>query len=212
LTQLSSVDLVIDCGANAGLYTCLAASRGVSVMAIEPYPLCLSILYRNLRDNAFKVPIEVYPMALGDQAGVAPLYGRGQGASLLAGWGGLPTFDTQLVSVIPLDALVGRRFDGKRILLKVDVEGGEWNLLKGATQVLAQRPHVLMELSFSKNQPTGRHPHFREILDLFWGLKYTLMAASGPRGAALITPSRVDAWFARGAADLPSENIWCVPL
>lgn len=209
--ELATVDVMIDCGANAGLYTCLAASQGVPVIAIEPYAPNLAVFYRNLRENAFEVPIEVYPVALGERPGLAPLYGRGQGASLVAGWGGLPLYDRNTVPVLPLDALLGGRFDGRRILIKMDVEGGEWNVLKGATHVLAQRPRVLMELSFSRNQPDGRHPHFRDVLDLFWKMNYRIAVAPDRGASDLITPARVDQWFAQGEADIPGENIWCVP-
>jgi FkbM family methyltransferase len=207
--ELSSVDVMVDCGANAGLFTCLAASRKVPVIAVEPSALNLSVLYRNLKENSFDGPIEIYPVALGAHPGIAPFYGRGQGASLVAGWGGMPTFDSNLVPILPLDAIMGRRFDGQRILLKIDVEGGEWNLLQGASEVLKQRPRVLMELSFSMNQPGGRHPHFREVLDRFWGMNYQIGPAARP--SDLITPSRVDQWFAEGKTDLPGENIWLVP-
>jgi FkbM family methyltransferase len=206
---LLSADVMVDCGANAGLFTCLAASRSVPAIAVEPSAFNLSVLYRNLRENNFASSIEVYPVALGAQAGIAPLYGRGQGASLVAGWGGTPTFDSNLVSVLPLDAILGRRFEGKRVLLKIDVEGGEWNLLQGATNVLKQRPRVLMELSLSTNQPNGRHPRFREILDLFWTMNYQIAPAGSPEEQ--ITPSRVDGWLADGKTDLPGENIWLVP-
>jgi FkbM family methyltransferase len=209
--ELSSVDVMVDCGANAGLFTCLAASQKIPTIAIEPYGPNLSVLYRNIQENGFAVPIEVYPVALGERPGIASLYGRGQGASLVQGWGGLPKYDANTVPVLTLDAILGRRFDGQRILIKIDVEGGEWNLLKGAIHVLNQRPRILMELSFSKNQPGGRHPNFRDILDLFWALNYRVYEPSGPNAGTMITPARVDRWFADGKTDLASENIWLLP-
>ena len=207
--ELPSVDLLVDCGANAGLYTCLAASRKIPVIAMEPSTLNLSVLYRNIRANAFASSIEIYPIALGARPGIAPLYGRGQGASLVAEWGGMPTFDSSLVPVLPLDAIIGRRFDGRRILIKIDIEGGEWGMLQGAAEVLKQRPRILMELSFSANQPHGRHPHFLDVLELFWAMNYRITEACG--SCDLITPARVKRWLADGKTDLSRENIWLVP-
>lgn len=208
-SQLTSADVLVDCGANAGLFTCLAASQGVPVIAVEPSVRNLAVLYRNIQENGFRVPIEIYPVALSDQPGIASLFGRGQGASLVAGWGDLPTYDSNTVPVLTLDGVLGQRFDGKRIVIKIDVEGGEWNVLKGATHTLQQRPRLLMELSLFKNHPDGRHPHFRQILDLFWGMKYRISDPAGNR--AEITPSRVDGWYAAGATDLAGENIWLTP-
>ena len=208
-SELSSADVFVDCGANAGLFTCLAASQRVPVIAIEPSVRNLAVLYRNIQENAFRVPIEIYPVALGDQPGIASLFGRGQGASLVAGWGNLPTYDRNTVPVLTLDGVLGQRFDGKRLVIKIDVEGGEWNVLQGASHVLRQRPRILMELSFSTNHPNGRHPHFREILDLFWGMNYRICDPAGNRGE--VTPARVEQWFAAGATDLAGENLWLTP-
>lgn len=208
---LSSTDVMVDCGANSGLFTCLAASRKIPTIAVEPHRPNLSVLYRNIKDNAFDCPIEIYPVALGERPGIASLYGRGQGASLLQGWGGLPKYDANTVPVLTLDGLLGRRFDGQRILIKVDVEGSEWNLLKGASHVLRQRPRILMELSLTRNHPGGRHPHFRDILDLFWSMNYRIYEASARRNRPLITPAQVDRWVSLGKTDMAGENIWLEP-
>jgi len=209
-SELASADVFVDCGANAGLFTCLAASQGVAVIAIEPSVRNLAVLYRNIQENAFGVvPIEIFPVALGDQPGIASLFGRGQGASLVPGWGDLPTYDRNTVPVLTLDSVLGKRFDGKRVVIKIDVEGGEWSLLKGAAHVLGQRPRILMELSLYKNHPGGRHPHFREILELFWGMNYRISDAAGNRGE--VTRARVDHWYATGRTDLAGENLWLMP-
>jgi FkbM family methyltransferase len=211
-SELPVVDLFVDCGANAGLFTCLAASRNVPVIAIEPCSSVLPILYKNLTENTFTVPIEVYPVALGERAGLASLYGRGQGASLIPNWGGMPTFDSKLTSVVPLDAIVGKRFDGKRIMLKIDVEGGEWAVLSGAKDVLAQRPKILLELSLTKNQPDRFHPHFLDILKMFWDMNYRISDVREPgQASSLVTRERVDRWFSTGGTDLAGENVLLLP-
>lgn len=210
--ELATADLLVDCGANAGLFTCLAAAHGVPAIAIEPYPPNLAILFRNVEENRFAVPVEIYPVALGAAAGIAPLFGRGQGASLVAGWGGLPSHDSHKVPVLPLDAVLGRRFDGRRIILKVDVEGGERDLLRGASHLLDQRPRVLMELSLSRNHPEGQHPAFLEVLDLFWQRGYRIADALAPgKPNDLVSRERVAAWLAAGRTDLGGENLWLSP-
>ncbi|HKW09751.1 MAG TPA: FkbM family methyltransferase [Gemmatimonadaceae bacterium] len=207
--ELRSADVLVDCGANGGLFTCLAASQRVHAIAIEPLPSNLAVLYRNLHENDFPGPVEVYPVAVGARAGIATLYGRGQGASLVAGWGGQPTYDGVTVPVLPLDSILGQRFDGARILLKVDVEGAEWEMLRGAEHTVAQRPKVLMELSLSRNHPQGHNRNFRAVFEHFWNLGYSAHAPSRLRES--ITAERVDAWLERGRTELAGENFWFSP-
>jgi len=183
---LTTADLFVDCGANGGLYTCLAAALGVPVIAIEPDQQNLRVLYRNLRANAFTVPIEVRPVAVGAAPCLATLYGRGQGASLIAGWGGQSAVDARTVPMLPLDAILGRRFDGQRIVLKIDVEGSEWGVLAGATQTLAQRPRILLELGRDGARHGAAPSDARQVRDRLTTAGYRLHHAA-------------------------RDNIWCVP-
>src|SRR5262249_11602765 len=74
-------------GANIGYFSCLAASRCKHVLAFEPQPINLEYLLANVRTNGLK-NIEVFPMALGDRAGVLDLFGASAtGASAIQHWG-----------------------------------------------------------------------------------------------------------------------------
>src|SRR5437016_1646842 len=53
LKHLQRASTCVDIGANIGFYTCLAASHGKHVVAIEPMPGNLKFLYRNLIRNDF---------------------------------------------------------------------------------------------------------------------------------------------------------------
>ena len=50
-------DVVIDVGANVGVYSCLAAQAGRVVMATEPLPINVSLLLRNLQANAYRAQV-----------------------------------------------------------------------------------------------------------------------------------------------------------
>jgi FkbM family methyltransferase len=69
------------------LYTCLAASRGKHVVAIEPMASNLKLLYRNLVRNNF-ADVEVFPLALSSSGGIIRIFGDGTAASMLPGWAG----------------------------------------------------------------------------------------------------------------------------
>ena len=113
------VDALVDVGANVGLYSCLAAARGVPAVSVEPQAMNLNILYRNLIANDFQAKVEVLPVGAADKVGLLPIYGRGQSASLLEHWGGNPVRNPQLIPVTTLDNLFAKRYASKKIFLKI---------------------------------------------------------------------------------------------
>jgi hypothetical protein len=79
LQYLHRSSACIDIGANVGLYSCLAASRGKSVIAVEPLAVNLARLYKNLVCNEF-LDVEVYPIGLASRPGLKRIYGTGLNA------------------------------------------------------------------------------------------------------------------------------------
>src|ERR1700722_14501815 len=71
ISLLETPDVVVDIGANVGIYSCLAASRGKKTVAIEPLRRNLNYLYRNLWDNQLR-NVEVFPMGLAQAPGPGP--------------------------------------------------------------------------------------------------------------------------------------------
>lgn len=134
---LPKVSAFIDIGANHGIYSCLAAQAGVDVVAVEPERGNLNILRANLSQfpNA-----EILPFAVSDRAGSMALYGDGSTASLQSGWVGTPTSFRQSVPVETMDALFADRWAEQRIMIKIDVEGGEGKVIDGAQRMLQRSP------------------------------------------------------------------------
>ena len=137
-TQLGRADVLIDIGANQGLYSCIAAQRGVHVAAVEPEIGNLRFLMSNIRANGFEV--EIFATALGASTATSDFYGDGDTASLVRGWGSSPTSFVQRVPVNTADNLFADRWPGQRILIKMDVEGFEAAVLDGAARLLARTP------------------------------------------------------------------------
>jgi FkbM family methyltransferase len=211
-TLLPSVDLVVNVGANAGYYVCLCAQHGTPVVAFEPLPLNLRLLYRNLAANGWLDRAEILPLALADRIGVADLFGSQTGASLVAGWAGTTTVLHTPVPLNTLDAMIGHRLAGRQTLILVDIEGAELGMLRGAVGVLRQqpRPWWLVEICVDENQPGGRtiNPHLSETFQLFWDLGYRTVTADDARRE--ITPTEVKATIAAGRNTLGHHNflIW----
>jgi FkbM family methyltransferase len=192
---LEKADVFVDIGANIGLYTCIARSMNKYVLAFEPLPQNLRWLYRNLEENGW-LDVEVYPMGLGCKPGLASLYGAGTGASLVNGWSGGVDDRYQVIALNCLDNLLGRRFEGQQLLIKIDVEGAELDVLHGARETLGTRrprPIWFMEVCLTHHHPGGRNPHFLETFDYFWTDGYE--ARTADPSSRLISRDEVIGWI-----------------
>lgn len=187
---------LVDIGANVGLFSCYAHSKGYAVIAVEPQPRNVQLLLRNLSINKFDV--EVLPLALADKVGVLPLYGGGQGASLSRGWGGMTATYSTLVPVSTLDSVLAGRFADQPLLVKLDVEGHEKQVLEGAAQTL-QRPNVswLVEHGLTENFD-DINPNFRALFEIFWEQGYQAYSLNPSR---IVGAEDVDRWIAQKKRD-----------
>ncbi len=145
---------VVDVGANVGWYTLLAA-RAVGprgrVYAFEPDPQIAELLRDNVELNGYGDRVQVEEAALGATAGSATFYAaakhRGNG-SLVPG---LNQLGDASAEITPFDVAVRRLDDYGAAdvgLLKVDAEGGEANVFRGARETLARSPKLTAIVEF----------------------------------------------------------------
>jgi FkbM family methyltransferase len=169
---LQDSDVLIDIGANIGYYCCLSLARGRDVVAFEPLPENLQYLYKNVSANGWSDRPEIHPLALGSRTGLVELFGGGPIASLVKGWGGTSENYKVLVPVSTLDISLGERFDGKKCLIIVDVEGAEYGVLQGASHFLTMvpKPVWMVEIVVTKHMPKGItiNPTLLPTFELFW--------------------------------------------
>src|SRR5215472_2599105 len=185
---LRSGTTVLDIGAHHGYYTLLASmlvgDRG-RVFAFEPSPRERNRLERHVRiNNCSNVVIE--QIALGAEAGEADLF-LVDGAedycnSLRPPVVNAPTRKVR-VSVDTLDEFLARNRIPNIDFIKLDVEGAELSVLKGASSLLTQsRPPVFMiEVYDIRTTPWGYAA--REIIQHLTQRAYTwfrLAANGGP--------------------------------
>jgi FkbM family methyltransferase len=137
--------VVWDIGANVGLYTlpvARSAADGVRVVAFEPVPRNLEYLRRHLALNRLESAVRVVAAAAGDVAGTMR-FTAGSGPSQ----GRLDPGGETEVPCIVLDAW--RRTEGEPppSLVKMDVEGGEAAVLRGAAEVFqSARPTLFLSI------------------------------------------------------------------
>jgi FkbM family methyltransferase len=201
LELVATHDAVLDIGANVGFYSCLAASRGKQTIAIEPSPRNLRFLYRNLWDNHF-TDVEALPVGLGGQPGLGRIYGYGGIASFIPGWAQAREAQSSIVPLTTLDSVAAYRFQGKNLLIKIDVEGFELDVLAGAQRTLAldPRPTWLMEILFRDPViPGGISGKFAETFTVFWDHGYLCRKLDSMQTP--VEPSDVSRWVSQGYVD-----------
>ncbi len=133
-------DVVIDAGANFGVFSILAAKKGGLVHSFEPQDVCFEILSRNVEINDHKGSITPWELALGEKTERVEfnyLEGRpDSGATMIKSRRGERA--SCLVDCISLDAWVAENRIERVDFIKADIEGAERNLLKGAKETLAR--------------------------------------------------------------------------
>lgn len=209
---LRQVDVFVDVGANVGFYTCLARQSERHVVAVEPLARNLKYLYANLVANKWE-NVEIFPVGVGDSPGLAVLYGGSStGASLIASWAGAVRSFRQTIPISTLDILLGSRFSGKRLLIKVDVEGAEYLTLLGAKDTLRQEPRPIwvVEICLNEYHPEGMNPHYMATFDKFWEHGYE--ARTADKRNNLIQRADVEHWLQTGRSASGTINYKFVPV
>ncbi len=205
LKYIQGTSVCIDIGANIGLYTCLAVSQGKQAIAVEPLRSNLQLLYANLVCNGF-LDVEVFPLGLSSKGGIKYLFGGGTGASFVSGWAGASEKYYEVVPVTTLDAIANARFDGQALFIKMDVEGFENDVLKGAENTLGSlpKPTWLVEVCLDEHFPGGLNQTFCDTFEIFWRHGYEARIADSDE--RVVTRKDVSRWAKDGHVDFGSHN------
>lgn len=147
--------ILLDIGANVGLYSCYAAIRGCNVVAVEPSVFNLEVLARNVHLNKLSRLVTIVPLALSDETGPATLNmsstelgGALSSFGVEYGFDGTPldvSFRYRIAGVT-MDDLVSSLGLDPPDHVKLDVDGIEHLVLKGGHSTLASVQSVLVEV------------------------------------------------------------------
>ena len=194
---------LVDVGANEGGFvgavTSLVKLRAVH--AFEPLPACHKLLEQELskHDDA-----HLYRCAVGAQAGELEIHYTGDSKMSSAlkpkpniasayQTGDLMVRQKIKVPVVTLDeALAGvEQID----LLKVDVQGFEMEVFRGATQTLARSRAVLLEVNYVQHYENAAS--FEDVFDFLRVRQFRVVGISPPYGSGSEGPLWADAMFVR---------------
>lgn len=145
--------IIIDIGANIGYYALLESQLAIKghVYAIEPVPENFHLLNRNIALNNY-LNISTYPLAIGDVEGISDMYvyDKCNWSSFIFNPEG-KIIDNIQVPVITLDKFIEVYAVHKPNFIRMDVEGFEYNILKGASRTLQANGHLIICIEL--------HPH-----------------------------------------------------
>jgi FkbM family methyltransferase len=177
LNRLAAVSLAahpigyfIDVGANSGFYSVMFATRNLAsrIVAFEPDPGNYARLLSNLTLNGLCRRVDARRLALGGAEGDVSLYEGAmwnRGESSIALPDQTPKLVTHLVQQARFDSLFA--LSDERIIIKIDVEGYEFEALAGMEQTLRRNAcYVQVELYSER---------LDELEHLFVGLGYSFV-------------------------------------
>ena len=158
-------DVLLDCGANVGMYTIwAAATRRVRVYAFEPEAQNYALLNRNILLNGLAESVSAYCMGLTDSSGLSTLHiaDLRVGGSCHALGEPLDFRHQPLKAVFDqgsiagtIDELVAARAIPVPTHIKIDVDGFEPKVIAGARRTLCDRS--VKSLLIETNQNLDDH-------------------------------------------------------
>ena len=167
--NIDDTTLMLDIGAWIGPTALYAAQLAQKCLAFEPDPIAFDRLRANAALNSaesWSSKLVVLNKAVGTKAGTIPFGSRKGGgdstSSVLFADG--PT--SWLVEAITLQSVLDDHAEpDQKIFLKIDIEGGEYDLIPGIKAVLAD-PNVTAAISL---HPTFLRRSIRKSLGRFFG-------------------------------------------
>ncbi len=174
--------VVVDAGANIGFFTLavLSKSKDSTVHGFEPSPDSFTLYKKCISQNNLETRVIVNQMALYSEPGKMDFqmhpsnYGAYDGFQD-TGYPGVDEPKTIQVPVTTLDVYVNKNRLDRLDLLKIDVEGAELFVLRGARAVLASlRPIVLFEVGYQNLRPFNILPS--DLYQLFEDVGYQVLS------------------------------------
>ena len=179
--NLSQGDIFVDVGANIGYYSCMAANivgDTGTVHAIEASPKIFLLLCNNISLNKAN-NIQSHNIAVSNQQGFLSIYAGkksniGQTTTRIENSSEYKLIKETEIQADTLDNIIGINDLINARIIKIDVEGAEWQVLQGIENIiphLSHRTEIVIEISPVSLLKQGIHP--QQIIKIFLNSGYS---------------------------------------
>jgi FkbM family methyltransferase len=158
-------DVVLDAGAHIGLFAQKALKHGASkIIAIEPVPLNLECLRRNLKEDIISGQVLIYPKGVWDKDDFMEMdllpENSGGDSFVLKHSGG----KTAKLPLTTIDKMVHELGLTRVDFIKMDIEGSEKRALAGAAETISRfRPRMAISVYHQPDDPVKIPAIIRQI-------------------------------------------------
>ncbi|HIJ77961.1 MAG: FkbM family methyltransferase [Desulfobulbaceae bacterium] len=133
---------IVDIGAFVGWVSMLGAGRGFNVQSFEPNPVTFDLLSLNIHRNGLEKKIKAYNLAISEERKKVPYFGNVGGQGTIRKVNAEPSF---IVQADRLDNFV----NDDVYLMKIDVEGHEFDVLRSSREIFSKRKVYYMVVEFT---------------------------------------------------------------
>jgi FkbM family methyltransferase len=148
-TLVKKGDTILDIGSNFGYYSVVLAAhlqKDCRIFAFEPLPENYARLVDHIKLNSMGDCIEPSPLAISDVSGESVISLRVNGNSGSASLVASESEQKIVIKTVSIDEFVEEKKLSRVDFLKVDVEGSEPLVLRGASQLIReQKPSMMVE-------------------------------------------------------------------
>lgn len=175
--QVKPGDTVLDCGAHIGLFAVIASQATGShgkVYAFEPSPTTNKLLQKSIAINKAGGIITPFQNAIGGEVGTTTFFvsdGQADNSNSLVQYKEDRPLHGISINVITIDSFVQQQKLHKVNFIKIDVEGAEYDALKGCAVTLATYKPACI-LAIHPDAVKAKGDSLAQIYDLVLQLNY----------------------------------------
>ena len=176
--------VIMDIGANIGNYSVMLRTNEITlpIFAFEPHP----VAFHKLSEAAAAYNFIAVPEGAGEESSVAAIYDyQGDGGSEHASmYKGVIEHlhkgkaEEVAIALTTIDEFVVEHGISKIALLKIDTEGHELSVLKGARQTIAAGMAEVIQVEFNEMNIISR-TFFKDIVDILPGYDFYRLLPDG---------------------------------
>jgi FkbM family methyltransferase len=203
---LKSGDAFVDCGANIGTYSLLAASivgPSGSVMSYEPSARSAERLRENVAINGLNKVIHVRQAAVGAERGIARITSGSDVSNSIVSATEFGRV-TEEIEVVPLDEA---ELPFTPSIVKIDVEGYEMEALRGMSSLLEGERRPVLLIEFTPHLLRKASTSATELASHLADLDYVLHSYSKQKGKLAIVDLRTIEHRQANYLAVPEERI-----